>query len=92
VGGAGNVPAIGKAGKISNAKFADYVQAIPKGVAFLLRSAGKLDGIDFTVPKDATKIRFEILVDSDESPTYIFIGPKGEHPSSSTFVLDAHPN
>jgi hypothetical protein len=91
VGRVGNEPAFDKAGKVSNAKYVDYVQATPNGFAFLIRSSGKLDGIDFTAPKEAKTIRFQILVDRDPLAAYIFVGPKGEHPKEAEFVLDAHP-
>lgn len=87
----GNVPAFGKSGKVTNAKYADYVQAIPNGVAFCLRSAGKLEGLDFTVPKEAKKVRFEFQVDGDPLSAYIFVGPNGDHPAKASFILDAHP-
>ena len=63
----------------------------PRGAVFRFQAAGKLDGLDFTVPKEAKTIHFEFVVDNDPRAEYIFIGATGGHPSKSAFTLPAHP-
>ena len=91
VGGDGELEDRGKEGNVKNPKKADYFRLMPNGLAFRLQSFGKLDGLDFTVPKEAKTIRFEFRVNNESNPEFIFIGANGEHPKMAAFVLKAHP-
>jgi hypothetical protein len=91
VGGDGDFEQRGKAGKLLNPKNADYVQFGPAGMAFRFQCVGKLNGLDFTAPKEAKTIRFEFVVNGESKAEYIFIGAVGANPSKSSFLLPAHP-
>jgi hypothetical protein len=92
VGGEGEFEQRGKAGKVTNPKNADYVQAMPGGIGFRFQCIGKLNGLDFTVSKEAKTIRFEFAVNNESKAEYIFIGASGAQPVSAAFNLPAHPN
>ena len=91
VGGEGDFEQRGKAGKVLNPKNADYVQMLPNGMRFKFQCVGKLNGLDFRVPKEAKTIRFEFLVNNEAKAEYIFIGAVGANPSKPAFLLPAHP-
>ena len=92
LGGDGELEQRGADGNVKNPNKADYVRLTPNGMGFRFQSFGKLDGLDFTVPKEAKKIRFEFVVNNESKAEYIFIGATGAHPSEAAFTLKAHPD
>jgi hypothetical protein len=81
----------GDAEKARKARKADFIQKVRNGLAFRFKTSGKLDGIDFNVPREATILQFEFRVDRDNKAEYIFIGRTGQHPRAATFALPANP-
>ncbi|MGL5095285.1 MAG: hypothetical protein ACRDD1_06835, partial [Planctomycetia bacterium] len=52
---------------------------------------GQLDGFDFTLSPKTQSLEFTLDANGKSNPDRIFIGGSASHPSSSTFVLPAHP-
>jgi hypothetical protein len=50
-----------------------------------------IDGVDFTVAKEADLIRFDLHIDGKEAPGRTFVGSDGDHPRGMPFHLLAHP-
>ena len=60
-------------------------------VSFDFATFEKEDGINFKASKFARTVQFTLKIDGRDVPEQICVGKRGDHPDSSTFVLDAHP-
>jgi hypothetical protein len=50
-----------------------------------------VDGIDFTLSKEAFQLQVDLQLDGKAAFDHIFIGGKGTHPPGMPFVVPAHP-
>ena len=91
VGGDGEFEQKDATGSVKNPRKADYLEQTPNGIAFRFQCVGNLDGLDFTVPKEAKTIDFAFLVNNESKAEFIFIGAAGTNPSKAKFTLSAHP-
>jgi hypothetical protein len=74
-------------------KLADWWKLGPKKheIAFDFKTDRGIDGINFTVSKDAKVIHFNLHIDGKHHAGKIYIGREGHHPESDPFDLPAHP-